>query len=84
MYHIRKCPVKYNGEQDSGEFHEYTHHNPLESCCAVDHHDYVEYNQIDLLETNAYESDSTSMNRESKWMMRTSPLPQFMMDMIFL
>jgi hypothetical protein len=60
MYHIRKCPVKYNGEQDSGEFHEYAHHNPLESCCAMDNHDYVEYNQIDLLETNAYESDSTS------------------------
>jgi hypothetical protein len=60
MYHIRKCPVKYNGEQDSGEFHKYTHHNPLESCGVVDNHDYIAYNQVDLLETNAYDSDSTS------------------------
>ena len=61
MYHIGKCPKKYNGEQDSDEFHQYRHHNPLESRAAMDYHDYIEYNKVDLLEVNAYKSDSSSV-----------------------
>ena len=61
MYHIGKCPTKYHGDQDSDEFHQYRHHNPLESCAVIDYHDYIEYNKVDLLEVNAYKSDSSSV-----------------------
>ena len=46
MYHVGKCPMKYNCEQDLGEFHEYTHHNTLESCGAVDNHDDIDYKKL--------------------------------------
>ena len=61
MYHIGKCPKKYNGEQDSDEFHQYRHHDPLESCAAMDYHDYIEYSKVDILEVNEYKSDSSSV-----------------------